>query len=202
MPRYIFLYLDQLFMLVKTDSRLKSIIVNYFRMLKTYFIFGLPVTGILFYASMFGDQNVILKVFGASTPFIALITALLLLITIRLSVLLRKRDLLRKIPLLNGLERFLPKLQGREIKNEYRSYLFDIFFTAFMSAMIILLFKVIFLGDQTIIKIPGYAESISSTLRLFGRLFNRYVFWAFLIPLIAEILIEVIGVYPEFVKRE
>ncbi len=201
-PRYILSFLDRLFRFDKTGAWLNDILVNYLSVLKTYFVFGLPIAGVLFYASMLGDKNVIIGVFGSATPFIALITALILLMTIRLSILLRKRELLRKIPILRGLDRFLPKLRSRtEIKEVYRSYLFDIFFTAFMSAMTIILFKVIFLRDQTIIMIPGYQKTITVTLNLLGHFFNQYVLWIFIVPLLTELLLLIFGVYKEFEYR-
>ncbi len=91
-----------------------------------------------------------------------------------------------------------------DLKNEYRSYLFEIFLTTFMSFFIIILFQVLFLSGQTQISIKAYSGTIQNILNSISNFVsnNRHFgLFFFIIPLCAEILIKIMGVYPEFKEK-
>lgn len=160
---------------------------------------GIPLSAILFYASTFGNGNKIHETFGTNTPIVVMFTTVVLLVSVRLSLVLKKREYLLKIPILKKLEKIVPKTKDRgQLKNEYTSYLFDVFFTAFLSFTTILIFRVLFLRDETPIIISGYEGTLQSLFISISTFINVniiYILTILAILLIAETLIKLFGSY-------
>ena len=199
-PRFIYRHLEKLLVLSK-----RGFFSNYIDLITTYLLLGIPITLILYYGSTFGDNNIIEKTFGNKTALVTFVTSFIVLVSIRLAILLKKRQLLRKIPLINKFDRLVPEIKSRkELKNEYKSYLFEIFLTTFMSVFIVILFNVLFLSEQTQISIKGYTGTIYNILNSFSDFIsNNWYFglFFFAIPFFSEILIKIMGVYTEFKEK-
>ncbi len=172
-PRYIYRHLDKLLTISK-----KRFVSNYTDLLVTYFLLGTPITLILYYASSFGDSNTIKTIFQSQTAFVTFLTSLIILVSIRISIIMKKSYILAKIPKLKVLEKWTHIENRGKLKDEFQSYLFGIFLTAFLSAIMALIFKVIFLRSVTKIFWMGY---------------NGY-----LDTFIGELLIYFCDCYPEF----
>ena len=198
--RFIYRHLEKLLVLSK-----RGFFSNYIDLITTYLLLGIPITLILYYGSTFGDNNIIEKTFGNKTALVTFVTSFIVLVSIRLAILLKKRQLLRKIPLINKFDRLVPEIKSRkELKNEYKSYLFEIFLTTFMSVFIVILFNVLFLSEQTQISIKGYTGTIYNILNSFSDFIsNNWYFglFFFAIPFFSEILIKIMGVYTEFKEK-
>lgn len=176
---------------------------NYLKILKTYIILGLPIGSIIFFALSKITQQELLDIFGDRLIFIVAIITMILLTTIRLSLLLEKKKFLKKIKFLKGLDKYIPPIVGsrKKLKEEYISYLFDLFFTAFISFVVIVLFKVIFLPSQTEVSITGFKGTIETILISIGSFFLAGwldVLIILSIILFGEILLYLCGTYKEF----
>ncbi len=194
-PRYLHNHIGRLLNVNKN----RNIFDNYSDILITYLVIGIPLSSILFYASTFGNQNKIHETFGVNTPIVIMLTTIIILVSIRLSLVMKKREYIKKIPLLKILERIAPETRDRkQLKNEYISYLFDIFFTAFLSFTTILIFTVLFLREKTNIDIGGYQGTLQTIFISISTFLNSNllsILTIMVIPFVAELLIKILGSY-------
>lgn len=144
----------------------------------------MPFAGILFFGTKLGNNNIILTTFGDKTFLVITITALMTLVSIRLSVMLKKREFSEKIPFVRGIVKFVPNITKKQLKEGYISFFYDFFFTVFMSFMVIMLFKVIFLREQTVISWGGFTASVQVILNIAGSFFLSNILFFLLILLI------------------
>jgi len=172
---------------------------NLFNIIGTYLLLGIPLTFIFYFTSTFGEQNQIHKVFGTGTALVSFFVSIIFLICIRTSILLKKRKILAIIPKVKDINNHIPSFKFRkELKAEYTSFLFSLFFTAFMSFLSILMFKVIFLADYTEVAIGGYHGTITDLFHIISVFIKSnwiYALIALLIIILSETILKWIGTH-------
>jgi len=188
-PRFILLHLNKLI----TFNTSVNFFENYLNLLGIYLFIGIPISIVLYSAASFGSVSSIKTVFESRTGLVIFIATLVILVSMRLSVLLKKREHLMKLPYVKNLTGLVPISSDRdELGSVYVSYLFDVFFTTFMAFVFILIFNILFLPDQTQIGWNAFSSNITSLVTIiWGYFINNltYLFTSIGITIIPELLL-------------
>ncbi len=125
----------------------------------TYILFGFSLAVIFYQTSNIGSDIIIKSIYGSSTFFLYFLSTLFILVSMRWSILMNKRWLLKKIPLIKKIESLVYK-DSKEVKTEYYSFLFEIFFASFFLSIMIMSFKAIFVPEFTRIHFPELNKTL------------------------------------------
>lgn len=196
-PRLIFVFLRRFFSFDKD----KGFFNNYFSLLISYLILGIPLTILLYQASSFGKPELIKNIFGDNIGAMSFMFVLIVLSSIRISLIMKKREYLEKIKLLKKFVNFIPKIDNKDrekLNQEYFSFVFELFFASFFFAGILLLFNILFLSENTMVSIPHVYMSVAEMYKNICEIikpFIKYGVLGFIITFAVELLIKLTGNY-------
>lgn len=141
-PRLVLTFINRLLEFVGWKS-FRGFLKNAKDMILLYVALAIPFTIILYQSPLRGSFGVI---------FTAIF---LFLVAIRLSILLRKKELLGKIGFdTSWLKWAYHNISRKDLREEYKSYLFDVFFSAFTIGILIWCLQILFSPQQTILYLP------------------------------------------------